>query len=76
MEQKQEFFFSFTLEEANVVAAGLGKLPYENVAGLIEKMNYQFNEQVKNLPQQEEVGDNNQEAEVETGVEGGVELQE
>ncbi len=29
MEQIQEFTFSFTLEEANVVAAGLGKLPYD-----------------------------------------------
>lgn len=71
MEQKQEFTFSFTLEEANVVAAGLGKLPYENVVGLIEKMNYQFNEQAQKLQPQEGVDGDGQEAEAE--IEGDTE---
>lgn len=45
--QEAEFNFTLTEQQANIVLAGLSKLPYEIVASLISKMQEQFAQQTK-----------------------------
>jgi hypothetical protein len=42
-----KYKFEFTLEEVKVILAGLGKLPYEQVANFIETLIKDFNSQEK-----------------------------
>lgn len=42
MTEEREFNFNLTEQEANIVLAGLSKLPYEIVSNLIKKMQDQF----------------------------------
>lgn len=45
-----EYTFKLTAQEVDMVAGALGKGPYETVAGLIIKLQAQYNEQVKPIP--------------------------
>ena len=45
--ENQIIKFEVTLEEANGILAALGRLPYESVAGLIEKLRSQGAAQVQ-----------------------------
>ena len=42
---EKQFALSLTASELDVIGAALGKLPYESVAGLFEKIRAQFNQQ-------------------------------
>jgi hypothetical protein len=41
-----ELTFTLTIEEANTILKGLGKLPFEEVATLINKLNTQASPQI------------------------------
>lgn len=42
----EKFKFEFTIEEANIVLASLGKMPYESVAALVENIQRQAKDQM------------------------------
>jgi hypothetical protein len=41
-----ELTFTLTIEEANTILKGLGKLPFEEVATLVNKLNTQASPQI------------------------------
>lgn len=47
--ENQTIKFEVTLEEANAILAALGRLPYDTVVGLVEKLRSQGNSQVQNI---------------------------
>ena len=45
--EERTFTLTVTEQEINIISAGLGKLPYEAVAGFIAKLQQQLNDQLK-----------------------------
>jgi hypothetical protein len=48
--------FDLTIEEANIIMAALGKMPYESVFQLVEKIKAQAQEQLR-APKSDPEGD-------------------
>ena len=57
MEQNEVFKFEFTFPEINVVLAGLKKLPWEQSAGIIQKMIATYEDQTRKEPKKEKQTD-------------------
>jgi len=45
----KELQFNVTVEEANIILEGLGKLPFERVFNVVGKLQNQANEQMKTI---------------------------